>query len=830
MSAEELGRSPTDPGDSPDPRISSDAVRESGDTAGVGPGGRTAAGEATRRIPTAGTDAGRRTDSGHGARAAPADGPETAAVAGTAAMPGTMATPGAPATGSRPGISQPGSVPSMRTTGRSTRTVRARPAIRTLGEGLVEIPAVEPVDPSTAVLTDPVVAENKRFCRRCGNPVGRADTTGVATAGGHCGKCGAFYDFRPALAPGEMVAGQYEVQGCLAHGGLGWIYLAIDRNVSDRWVVLKGLLHSGDVEARAVAVAEREFLAEVVHPGIVEIHNFVEHRGRDGEPIGFIVMEYVGGRSLRKLLDEYPRPERMPVPEAIAYILEILPALDYLHSTGLTYNDLKPDNVMVTEDHVKLIDLGAVAPIEAYGNLYGTKGFQAPEIADTGPTVASDIYTVGRTLAVLTLNMPTDRGHYLDGLPDPEQEPVLARYEYFHRLLVRATDPDPRRRFPSARALAAQLSGVLREILAQDSGVERPQSSTVFGRQRKTYGTDEPITRIDVLADGIARGPLLNAADIAAALPLPLIEPDNPVAAILAGTGHLDPDHALGELRAARERAEADPDSVPDTLALEIRLAEARIRLDRGDTEAATELSAAIPDTAPRDWRIDWYSGLAALWRRDYESAYSAFDAVLWALPGEIAPKLALAGTAELVLRQWDTAEPEIWRGYAERFYATVWRTDRSVVSAAFGLSRQLAAAGRVDEAVGALDEVPSTSRYFTTARMTAILLLLTSAPVAGLSEATLRDAAARTEALPAEERRTIQLRVMVLGSALAWLRADNTPRNPDAGLFGGGFTERDLRDGAEAGLRALARMAPDRRHRYNLVDLANYIRATTWF
>ncbi|WP_040792886.1 serine/threonine-protein kinase [Nocardia paucivorans] len=763
-----------------------------------------------------------------GPRTAPLDGPATAAVAGTAAMQGTTATSDTSTAGSRPGAAERGSLPSMRTTGRSTRTVRTRPAVRTLGGGLVEIPTVEPVDPSTAVLSDPVVAENKRFCRRCGNPVGRADATGPATTSGYCRKCGTYYDFRPALEPGEMVAGQYEVQGCLAHGGLGWIYLAIDRNVSDRWVVLKGLLNSGDVEAQAVATAEREFLAEVAHPSIVKIHNFVEHRGRDGEPIGFIVMEYVGGRSLRKLLDEHPRPERMPVPEAIAYLLEILPALDYLHSTGLTYNDLKPDNVMVADDQVKLIDLGAVTPIGAYGNLYGTKGFQAPEIAETGPTVASDIYTVGRTLAVLTLNMPTENGRYPDGLPDSEQEPVLARYEYFHRLLVRATDPDPRRRFPSARAMAAQLSGVLREILAQDSGEEHPQSSTVFGRQRRAYGTDEPIARIDALADGVARGCLLNAVDIAAALPLPLIEPDNPAAPILAGTGHPDPDRALEELRIARHQAESEPDS--DALVLELRLAEARIRLDRGDTDGAAELAAAVPDTGPRDWRIDWYSGLAALVREDYEDAYQAFDAVLWALPGEIAPKLALAGTAELRLRYWDTDDRAVWRDHAERFYATVWRTDRSVVSAAFGLSRQLTAAERFDEAVAALDEVPSTSRYFTTARMTAILLLLTSAPATDLPETTLRDAAARTEALPTEERRTIQLRVLVLGSALTWLQAGNSPRNPDAGLLGSRFTERDLRNGAEAGLRTLARMAPDRHHRYNLVDLANYVRATTWF
>ena len=68
-------------------------------------------------------------------------------------------------------------------------------------------------------------------------------------------KCGRGYSFSPKLAAGDLVAGQYQVVGCLAHGGLGWIYLARDRNVSDRWVVLKGLLDSGDTDAMSAAVA-----------------------------------------------------------------------------------------------------------------------------------------------------------------------------------------------------------------------------------------------------------------------------------------------------------------------------------------------------------------------------------------------------------------------------------------------------------------------------------------------------------------------------------------------------------------------------------------------
>nr|MDT0525773.1 protein kinase [Streptomyces sp. DSM 41633] len=148
--------------------------------------------------------------------------------------------------------------------------------------------------------------------------------------------------------------------------GLGWVYLAFDHNVNERPVVLKGLVHSGDAEAQVIAMAERQFLAEVTHPGIVKIYNFVEHDDKHGNPVGYIVMEYVGGTSLKQA-----RGTRLPVAEAIGYMLEILPALGYLHSIGLAYNDLKPENIMITEEQLKLIDLGAVSKLNSYGYLYG---------------------------------------------------------------------------------------------------------------------------------------------------------------------------------------------------------------------------------------------------------------------------------------------------------------------------------------------------------------------------------------------------------------------------------------------------------------------------
>src|SRR5690606_18908785 len=213
---------------------------------------------------------------------------------------------------------------------------------------------------------------------------------------------------------------------------------------------------------------------------------------------------------LKSMLDR-GAPDRIPVAEAIAYMMEVLPALDYLHSIGLAYNDLKPDNIMVTDDEAKLIDLGAVAAMESYGSIYGTPGYQAPEIIATGPTVASDIYAAGRTLAALILDLRKEaQGNYSADIPPPEGYPLLRTYPCLHRLLVRATHPDPSRRFPSTYAMYCQLAGVLRMVLAADTGREHPQASAEFGSLRGDFGIDTLIGQTDGMVDGAHRSCVLD--------------------------------------------------------------------------------------------------------------------------------------------------------------------------------------------------------------------------------------------------------------------------------------------------------------------------------
>ena len=93
----------------------------------------------------------------------------------------------------------------------------------------------------------------------------------------------------------------------------------------------------------------------------------------------------------------------MRVEHALAYAIEVLRAFGYLHSRGLVYCDFKPDNVLQSEEMLKLIDMGGVRRVDDEDSpIYGTVGYQAPEIAADGPSVSSDLYTVGRALAVLT--------------------------------------------------------------------------------------------------------------------------------------------------------------------------------------------------------------------------------------------------------------------------------------------------------------------------------------------------------------------------------------------------------------------------------------------
>ncbi|WP_371529131.1 serine/threonine-protein kinase PknG [Streptomyces sp. NBC_01283] len=779
---------------------------------------------------------------------------------------------------------------------RSSGSGAATSARSRLGIGLVQVPEVPRPDPRQAVQKNPEVPERKRFCSRsdCGAPVGRARGERPGRTEGFCTKCGHPYSFMPKLAAGDIVHGQYEVVGCLAHGGLGWVYLAVDRAVSDRWVVLKGLLDTGDQDAMAAAISERRFLAEIEHSNIVRIYNFVEHLDqRTGSMDGYIVMEYVGGKSLKEIANERRTPlgkrDPLPVEQACAFGIEALEALGHLHSRNLLYCDFKVDNAIQTEDQLKLIDMGAVRRMDDDESaIYGTVGYQGPEVAELGPSVASDLYTVARTLAVLTFDFQGYTNVFVDSLPDPDNIEVFRTYESFYRLLVRATDPDPARRFASAQEMAEQLTGVLREVVALQSGRPRPALSTLFGPEVKVTDTelfaeltgDVSQFGVRVLPAGRRNGraglaagngggkangtaaiappappsappavrsaaqpPVppaapparivrtLDAPATALALPVPRVDPNDANAGFLAGLMASAPAELITALRAA------------PTDSVELRLRGLRARLAMGELDSAAQALADLEVQHPDDWRVVWYRGIASLATGDHENAALSFDAVYDAFPGEPAPKLALGVCAE-VLEQLDNAA---------EYYRLVWATDPSYVSAAFGLARVQLASDDRRGAVHTLESVPESSIHYTAARVAAVRarlrhrMTLATAPSPGaLFLDDLTAAAGQVEALAGfglDAVRRERLSTEVLGSALDWVlsgrhsgHASTPPAAPAAPaggsrtvLLGSDLDERGLRFGLERSYRTLARLAQGGEERIELVERANRFRPRTW-
>ncbi|HEX5908275.1 MAG TPA: tetratricopeptide repeat protein [Propionibacteriaceae bacterium] len=650
-----------------------------------------------------------------------------------------------------------------------------------LGAGLTRVPPAPVIDAAQAIMKNPQVPEEKRYCSNCGAPVGRSRDGQPGRTEGFCPKCGNPFSFTPKLQPGDLVANQYEVAGCLAHGGLGWIYLAKDRNVSDRWVVLKGLLNTGDKDALAVAIVEKQFLAQVEHPLIVEIYNFVTY-----EDAGYIVMEYVGGVSLKQILKDRMRANNgnfdpLPVDQALAYILEILPAFSYLHDLGLIYCDFKPDNLIQVGDAVKLIDLGGVRRADDQESaIYGTVGYQAPEVAQVGPTVASDIYTIGRSCVVLMMEFRGYQTKYVASLPPVEETPLFAAHDSLYRLLLKACATDPADRFASVDELRVQLLGVLREVVAQ-----------------KTPGT-----ALTSAASVLFEAPAITSEALEwNELPALRVDTTDPQYAWLSNISGEDPVQRIDQLRAA------------PVATAEVRLAQAHAALELRRRDLVDQIVNDMLVEDPWEWRAVWVAGLSALDAGDFASAQSSFNAVYGQVPGELAPKLALALACER------GGEGEI----AERLYQTCASTDANyVAAAAFGMARIRAGRGDVSAAVQALDLVPSTSRSYPEARRLRAMQLYES----GDGLPALAQAYDSISGVRLDPREQSELTAQILERALAEVGKNKSKTNIKIGPYEA--KDDTLRDGLEATYRQLAGIETDEQRRYALVDKANAVRRWT--
>ncbi|HEY3738279.1 MAG TPA: tetratricopeptide repeat protein [Bryobacteraceae bacterium] len=693
----------------------------------------------------------------------------TAAGSSVAAMSGTRSTGISASTGSSP-ASHTGT---RRSSSRGSRSSRTQ-----LGAGLITLPDLPSTEPEKQILLDPKVPESKRFCSKCDNALTRER--------GFCGKCGTKYSFIPSLVPKDVIGGQYEVKGAMAYGGLGWIYLGFD-TVLKRYVVLKGLLNAEDEASAAVAVAERQFLAAVKHPNIVGIYNFVRHGAE-----GYIVMEYVGGKTLKQI-----RKERGPLPpsEAIAYIHRILGAFAYLHAQGLVYCDFKPDNVMLEVNDVKLIDLGGVRRInDLDGDIYGTTGYTAPE-AGRGPTVVSDLFTIGRTLAVLVTEFKGFTRDFQYTLPAAADDPVYSKNESLYRALLKSTAPEPSDRFQTADEMADQLLGVMREVVAAESSTPHPAASLLFGADLLALDHDHDLEPVEANADQI---------------PIPTPDQSDPGFRVsLTANSISDRGRRLVALRQYSKQ-------LPTSAELKLQLAATAI--DVGSFAEASQLLGELGQQDAWDWRVSWQRGRLHFAQFEFALAIKEFDQVYFDLPGELAPKLAMGLAAE---KAGDFK-------LAGLMYSIVVRTDPSFLAAVFGLARAYLMLGRRKDAIAVLAQVPESSSLYQRARVTAVRMMVD----ARQTEPGPEDFAAASQSLEAMSLDAVDVRKMqrqLFERAIYQLTQNKMKPARHLQAAGYPLEERPLRFGLEKCLRDLAHLS-EGDEKIRLVDMANRARPRTLF
>ncbi|WP_370945412.1 tetratricopeptide repeat protein [Amycolatopsis sp. cg5] len=655
----------------------------------------------------------------------------------------------------------------------------AEPTGTTRGAEPAQLPSVTVADPGGRLLSDPDYPEKHRHCGNpaCRRPVGRGYAGQPGLMEGFCGVCEFPFSFVPKLCAGDRVADRYDVVGWLARGGLGWVYLAKDSHLDDRYVALKGVINPNDPRLPRLARVERDALIRLDHPNIVRIGNFVT----DARGAEYIVMDYVGGLTLAEIIEH---PAELRAEHVCSYGKQILAALDHLHANGLLYCDLKPDNVMHSGTQVKVIDLGATREIgDRDSDPIGTPGFQVgpDEIDKRGLTVRSDIHTVGRTLIALL------------GAVEHEQDSLT-------RLLARAVTAYEQR-FPDAAAMAEQLGGVEREIRSLLDGIPRPSPSVWFEDTAELMDAGlGAVPGLDKWTSAARPGldPGLPApAQGAARLPIPRFDPADPAATFLGTVTAGDPKRLLSKL-----------DTFPaPSVEIELRRVRAWVELpDSADAaaEALGRAEALLGLAVYHDWRIQWHHGLLALLRGRPSDAWRAFDRVYSILPGESAPKLALGFCDEHLPR---------FAKEAEWYYRAVWRRDPAQASAAFGLARLALRDGEYRAAIDILDKVPAVSRHHDAAHIAGVRILAAREDDLAVAEAVARLPVLYLDGGDETGEFRDRLTTIVREAVLRRVRANgHVP----------GFDEPGIRRQLEKSFRKLAGRARDLREHGILVDLAN--------
>jgi formylglycine-generating enzyme required for sulfatase activity/tRNA A-37 threonylcarbamoyl transferase component Bud32 len=301
----------------------------------------------------------------------------------------------------------------------------------------------------------------------------------------------------PPMGVGSVVKDRYEIVRELGRGGFGRVFLAHDRQMHDRPVVVKIKLDQAvdDPWFERKFSEELRALTLIDHPGVVGVLD--NGRTVDGKP--FLVMQYIEGMTLRSVLT----PEGMPLDLVASIVRQIGQALGAAHDKNIWHRDLKPENIMLQpvpggDQRVRLIDFGLATIADAEKRdtrtrVAGSLAYMAPEQATGQPTAATDIYTFG----LIAYEMATGRKPFVpedvDHLSELQRAGVRVKPSALRpgisasaeRLILQSLNYNPNDRPPDARAFGDQLSQALLAVVESSRKSSRMSKVAIVRRDRR---------------------------------------------------------------------------------------------------------------------------------------------------------------------------------------------------------------------------------------------------------------------------------------------------------------------------------------------------------
>jgi serine/threonine protein kinase len=300
--------------------------------------------------------------------------------------------------------------------------------------------------------------------------------------------------------------GRYCVEREIGRGAMGIVYSARDPNI-DRVVAIK-TISLPDQDAADEAEFRERFLLEaraagrLSHPGMITIFD----AGEDPEThVPFIVMEYVGGQPLSQLLRD--AGGKLDATTALQFAFEIAEALAYAHSQGVVHGDIKPANILITEDgHAKIADFGVArlnhGLVRPGAKIFGSPAYMAPEqLSGASADARSDLFSLGVMLYSMLTGFRPFQGNSAETVsfkvmnvePIPVSSFQAELAPGLDRIVSRAIAKEPRDRYQSGSEFADEVGAFINSAAASDIG-----ALTARSVPHLAAGISEPFSGLEV--------------------------------------------------------------------------------------------------------------------------------------------------------------------------------------------------------------------------------------------------------------------------------------------------------------------------------------------